>query len=202
MTNLTLLPLVRLADGVQIGEDWSLAIAFYLDDGVTPISLSGLTFSLTIGGLNTLSSGSGQIMASGPSNNVLAISCAASITSGWAPGVVDLSLTATNGVSTRDLFALSTLAIGAPQVARIALLVAPDTIPQSLVSPIPAALAQAFQALQPSSLVTALAALPTAQLAALSQALFAALPPQIGATPPVPTGEAFVNASGYVVIAQ
>jgi hypothetical protein len=202
MTNLTLLPLVRLADGVQIGEDWSLAIAFYLDDGVTPIPLNGLTFTLMVGGLTILSSGSGQIMASGPSNNVLVISCAASITSGWSPRVVDLSLAATDGVSIRDLFALSTLAIGAPQVARITLLVAPDVIPQSLVSPLPAALAQAFQALQPSSLVATLAALPAAQLTALSQALVAALPSQTSAAPPVPTGEAFVNVSGYVVIAQ
>lgn len=202
MTNLTLLPLVRLADGVQIGEDWSLAIAFYLDDGVTPISLSGLSFTLVVSGLTTLSTGSGQIMASGPSNNVLAISCPASITSGWSPGIVDLSLVATDGVSTRDLFALSTLAIGAPQVARITLLVAPDAVPKSLVSPLPAALAQAFQLLQPSSLVAALVALPGSQLATLSQALLAALPPQTSAAPPVPTGGAFVNVSGYVVIAQ
>lgn len=202
MTNLTLLPLVRLADGVQIGEDWSLAIAFYLDDGVTPISLNGLTFTLMVGGLTTLSSGAGQITASGPSSNVLAISCAAAITSGWSPGVVDLSLTATDGLSTRNLFALSTLAIGAPQVARIKLLVAPDAIPQSLVAPLPAALAQVFQALQPSSLVANLAALPAAQLAALSQALFAALPSQTSLSPPVSSGAAFVNVSGYVVIAQ
>lgn len=202
MTNLTLLPLVRVADGVQIGEDWSLAIAFYLDDGVTPIALTGLTFSLTVGGLITLSSGSGQIATSGPSNNVLVISCAASITLGWLPAVFDLSLTATDGISTRDLFALSTLAVGAPQVARVTQIVAPDAIPQSLVSSVPAALAQAFQALQPSTLVATLAALPVAQLALLSQALLSALPPQTGLAPPVPSGEAFVNVSGYVVIAQ
>jgi hypothetical protein len=202
MTNLTLLPLVRLADGVQIGEDWSLAIAFYLDDGVTPISLNGLSFTLMAGGLVTLTSGSGQISVSGPGDNVLVIFCAASITSSWPSGVVDLSLTATDGVSTRELFALSTLAVGAPQVARITLLVAPDTVPQSLVSPLPAALAQAFQALQPSALVATLAALPADQLTVLSQALIAALPPQTGSSPPVPTGEAFVNVSGYVVIAQ
>jgi hypothetical protein len=36
----------------------------------------------------------------------------------------------------------------------------------------------------------------------LTQALVAALPSQTGSSPPVPTGEAFVNISGYVVIAQ
>jgi len=202
MSNLTLLPLVRVADGVQIGEDWSLAIAFYLDDGVTPIPLDGLTFTLTVGALATLTSASGQISTSGPSNNVLVIACAASVTATWPAGIVDVSLAATDGVSTRDLFALSMLAVGAPQVARIALLVAPDTIPQALASPIPAALAQALQALQPASLVSALAALPSAQLLSLAQALVAALPLQGGTSPPVPTGEAFVNVSGYVVIAQ
>jgi hypothetical protein len=202
MSNLTLLPLVRVADGVQIGEDWSLAIAFYLDDGVTPIPLDGLTFTLNVGALATLTSAGGQLSTSGPSNNVLVIFCAASATSAWPTGVVDISLVATDGVSTCDLFAVSTLAIGAPQVARVTLLVAPDAIPQALASPIPAALAQALQALQPTSLVATLAALPGAQLASLAQALVAALPPQSGATPPVPTGEAFVNVSGYVVIAQ
>jgi len=202
MSNLTLLPLVRVADGVQSGEDWSLAIAFYLDDGVTPIPLTGLTFTLNVGALATLTSASGQVVASGPSNNVLVISCPASVTATWPAGVVDISLTATSGVSTRDLFALSTLAIGAPQVARITLVVAPDTVPQALASPIPAALAQAFQALQPSSLVSTLAALPSAQLSPLAQALIAALRGKRGAAAPVPTGEAFVNVSGYVVIAQ
>ena len=202
MSNLTLLPLVRVADGIQNGEDWSLAIAFYLDDGVTPIPLNGLTFSLTVGTLATLTSTSGQIATYGPSNNVLSVSCAASVTASWPAGVVDISLVATDGVLIRDLFALSTLAVGAPQVARITLIVAPDRIPQSLASPIPAALAQAFQALQPSSLVSTLAALPSLQLSSLAQALVASLPPQSGAAPPVPTGEAFVNVSGYVVIAQ
>ena len=202
MTNLSLLPLVRVADGVQIGEDWSLAIAFYLEDGLTPIPIGDLSFTLNVGALVTLSTASGQIATGGPSNNVLTISCGASITSGWSSGVFDLSLTATDGVATRDLFALSTLAVGAPQVARISLLVAPDSISQSVAAPLPAALAQAFQALQPSSLVATLASLPAAQLLALSQALFASLPAQTSSSPPVPTGEAFVNVSGYVVIAQ
>ena len=202
MSTLTLLPLVRVVDGVQSGEDWSLAIAFYLDDGVTPIPLTGLTFTLTVGALSTLTSASGQLTISGPSNNVLVISVAASLTATWPAGVIDISLVATDGVSTRDLFALSTLAVGAPQVARISLIVAPDTIPQALASPIPAALAQAFQALQPSSLISTLAALPSTQLSSLAQALIASLPPQSGAAPPVPTGKAFVNVSGYVVIAQ
>ena len=202
MSNLTLLPLVRVADGVQVGEDWSLAIAFYLEDGVTPIALTGLTFTLTVGTLATLTSASGQISTSGPSDNVLVIACPASITAGWTTGVVDIGLMASDGASTRELFALSTLAVGAPQVARLTLVVAPDAVPQALASPIPAALAQAFQALQPSTLIATLAAMPASQLVALTQALIAALPTQSGSTPPVSTGDAFVNVSGYVVIAQ
>lgn len=202
MSNLTLLPLVRVADGVQIGEDWSLAIAFYLDDGNTPILLTGLAFTLTVNTLATLTSASGQLTTSGASGNVLVISYPASATTLWPQGVFDISLTVTDGISTRGLFALSTLAVGAPQVARVSLIVAPDAIPQALASPIPTALVQAIQALQPASLAAALANIPSVQLGTLAQALFAALPPQIGATPPVSSGKAFVNASNYVVIAQ
>lgn len=202
MSTLTLLPLVQISDGVQLDEDWRLAIAFYLDDAVTPIDLTNLTFTLNVGSIATLSSAGGQISIAGPSSNVVSIAVLAADKAGWPVGVYDLSLTASDGMSTRELFANSTLSVGAPQVARLSLLVAPDTVPRSIASPIPAALAQTFQALQPANLASALAGLPSLQLAALAQAVFSALPLQSGAGAPVPSGEAFINKSGYVVIAQ
>jgi hypothetical protein len=202
MSTLSLLPLIKVVDGVQPGEDWQLSIAFYLDDGVTPIVLSGLTFTASIGAVATLSSASGQIVASGPLGNVLVITALATQTANWPVAVYSLSLVASDGTYTRDLFALSTLAVGAGQVARVSMIVAPDNTPISLATAIPSALSAAFQALEPSAIATALATLSGSELSALMQALVSSLATQSGATAPVASGQAFVNSSGYVVIAQ
>lgn len=202
MSTLTLLPLIRVSDGVQSDEDWQLSIAFYLDDGVTPVPLSGLSFTLSVGAFATLSTSSGQIVVSGPNDNLLVITVLASEKASWPQGVFPITLSATDASATRDLFASSTLSIGSAQVTRVSLLVAPDSIPRSVAAPIPAALAAALQALQPTELAAALAGLTTSQLGALTQALFGALPLQTGSSAPVPSGQAFINSSGYVVIAQ
>jgi hypothetical protein len=202
MSTLSLLPLVKVTDGVQPGEDWQLSIAFYLDDGVTPVDLSGLTFTLSIGALATLSSATGQIVASGPLANVLIITELGAQTTNWPVAVYSLSLVASDGTYTRDIFALSTLAVGAGQVARVSLIVAPDNTPISIAASVPAALSAAFQALQPTAIANALAALPSSELTALMQALTFSLPVQSGATSPVSSGQAFINSSGYMVIAQ
>jgi hypothetical protein len=202
MSTLTLLPLIQVADGVQTDEDWRLSIAFYLDDGATPISLTGLSFTLSVGSIATLSSASGQISVSGPSNNVMNVIVLAANKASWPIGVYDLGLSVSDGVNSLDLFASSTLSVGDSQVARVSLLVAPDAVPRSIAAPLPAALGQAFQALQPPSIALALAAMPATQLAALTQAIFSALPVQSGPGEPVSAGQAFINNSGYVVIAQ
>ena len=202
MSTLTLLPLIRATDGVQPDEDWQLSIAFYLDDGVTPIDLTGLSFVLTVDTLVALTSVDGDIVVSGPSNNILVITSLAASKLNWPSGLYSISLAASDGLFTRELFAYSTLAVGSPQVSSISLLVAPDAISRSIASPVPAALAAAFQALQPSAIASALAGLTSGQLAALSQALFGSLPVQTGAQAPVSSGQAFINSSGYVVIAQ
>ena len=202
MSTLTLLPLVRVADGVQPNEDWQLSIAFYLDDGVTPIDISSLTFTVQVGAFASLTSAGGQIAAAGPSNNVLVITALAAQTSTWPVGVAALSLSATDGVYTRDIFALSTLSVGSPQVARISLLVAPDSTTRSIVAAVPAALAAALQALEPAALASALAGLSSPDLFNLAQAICASLPVQTGSSAPVNSGQAFINTSGFVVIAQ
>lgn len=202
MSTLTLLPLIRVSDGVQPTEDWQLSIAFYLDDGVTPVPLDGLSFTLSVGGFATLSSISGQIIVSGPNSNLLIITALAAERESWPQGVFPIILTATDGSAVRDLFAYSTLSIGAAQVARVSLIVAPDSTPRSVAAAIPAALAAALQALQPTELAGALAGLTNLQLGTLAQAIFGALPVQTGSSAPVPSGQAFINSSGYVVIAQ
>lgn len=202
MSTLTLLPLVQVIDGVQSDEDWQLNIAYYLDDGVTPIPLTGLSFTLAVGAFATLSSAGGQIFVSGPSNNLLAITALAAQKASWPTGVAPISLSANDGVYTRDLFASSTLAIGAPQVTSITLIVAPDNLSRSVAALVPAALAVALQALQPAALASALTGLDTAELSGLAQALFGALPVQVGSSAPAASGQPFINSSGFVVIAQ
>lgn len=202
MSTLTLLPLIRVTDGVQADEDWQLALAFYLDDGVTPINLQGLLFTLTVGDFATLSSTGGQIATSGPMNNLLVITALAAQATFWPTGVYPISLSATDGVYIRSLFALSTLAIGSPEVPKVTLLVAPDRTPSAVVALLPAAIAAAFQALQPAAIASALAGLSAADLTPLVQALIDALPVQTGGSAPVSSGQPFVNNSGFLVIAQ
>jgi hypothetical protein len=201
MSTLTLLPLLQVTDGVQTNEDWRLSIAFYLDDGVTPIPLVGLNFDLTVGAFATLTSGGGQLVVSGPSNNVLVITALASEKATWPSGIYPISLVANDGVYNRDLFASSTLAVGGAQLTSITLIVAPDSVSRSVAAPISAALSSAFQALQPSALTSAIEGAPSSNLAALAQALFAALPVQTGSSAPVASGQAFINSSGFAVIA-
>jgi hypothetical protein len=202
MSTLTLLPPLRVADGVQPDEDWRLSIAFYLEDGVTPIPLTGLAFTLNVGAIATLGAAGDHITVSGPLNNVLLVTVLAAEKASWQPGVYPLSLSASDGQYTRELFASSTLTVGSSQVAQVSLLVAPDASQSSIAAPLPAALAAAFQALQPDALAAALAALSGSQLSPLAQSLLAALPAQIAASEPVAAGQAFINSSGFVVIAQ
>jgi hypothetical protein len=201
MSTLTLLPLLQVTDGVQTNEDWQLSIAFYLDDGVTPIPLIGLSFTLTIGAFATLTSSGGQLVVAGPSSNVLVITVLASEKATWPSGVYPISLAANDGVYNRDLFASSTLAVGAAQLTSVTLAVAPDSVSRSVAAPISAALSSAFQALQPSALTSAIESAPSSNLGALAQALFAALPVQTGSSAPVASGRAFINSSGFVVVA-
>jgi hypothetical protein len=202
MSTLSLLPLVEITDGVQSDEDWRLSIAYYLDDGVTPIPLTGLSFTLSVGAFAILSSSAGQIVASGPSNNVLVITELAAAKSAWPIGVYPIALSVNDGTYTRDLFASSTLTIGAAQITHVTLVAAPDCLATSIAAQVPTALAAALQALQPAALAAALAALSGADLAVLTQAIFAALPVQSGAGAPAASGQPFINSSGFVVIAQ
>ena len=69
--------------------------------------------------------------------------------------------------------------------------------------PLPLSLSAAVAAVAPAAIVATLAGLTSAQLAPLAQALLASLPAYSGAgAAPVPTGEVFVDQSGFVVRAQ
>ena len=203
MSTISLLPLVKVVDGVQPDEDWQLTLAYFLDDGATPVDISALTFSLRIGALATVSSASGQIAVSGPFENLLVITVLAATKASWPIGPIrHRALRRAMETYSRDLFARSTLAVGGAQTPRVSLVVAPELGQRAIVAPVSAALAAAFQALQPSAIVAALASLAAEDLQTLAQALIQSLPVQTGAISPVPAGRPFVNFSGYVVVEQ
>jgi hypothetical protein len=56
--------------------------------------------------------------------------------------------------------------------------------------------------ISPAAMAALMALLPPDELQPLALALLASLPVQTGAGAPVPTGQPFINTSGFVVIAQ
>ncbi len=114
MTNIEFLPLLKVVAGVQGDEDFNPSIAFMQSDGVTPIGLAGIAFTAKIGSLATLSTSAGSLVVSGPGNNVLSFSAPAIGRAIWPTGPQPLSLQATDGTYTRDVFANSTLIVGNP----------------------------------------------------------------------------------------
>lgn len=181
-TSIGLLPLYRAIAGVQSDEDWALSLAFYLADGVTPISLAGISFAgaLTPQWGATISLGGAQFAISGASSNILTLTVLAAAKAAWGLGAYQFTILASDGVSERDLLGNSTLTVGAPQVLTLTPIVAAGGAPGNLISYLPAALTPA----------------------ALLAAAFSALPNvQRGAAVPA-AGQPYVNQSGYVVIAQ
>lgn len=197
MSSVQLLPLLRVSAGVQADEDFSLSLAFYLSDGITPINLSGLTFIAKVGVLTTAVSASGALVVSGASNNMLTLTILAATKSSWCAGAYPLSLLASDGVYTRDIFALSTLTVGAPALNSLTTLVAPGGSATSIATATSSALASAIAAAQPATLAVALAALPSSTLAPLAQAVIAALPMEApGAFAPISSG-AYIDWQGH-----
>lgn len=144
MSAISLLPLLKVSAGVQTDEDFTLAIAFYLSDGVSPINLTGISFTSRIGSIFSASTAAGTLSITGANSNNLVFAVPASAKASWPTGAYTLSLLATDGTYTRDVFAMSTLTVGAPALDTIAPLVAPGGAPTSVAS------------LQSSSVATAL----------------------------------------------
>lgn len=206
MSSISLLPLYRVTSGVQPDEDWTLAFAFYLADGLTPISLAGIGFTATLrplpGGVAIYSSGA-NFAISGAANNILTLTVLAAAKAGWGLGAYALTILAADGVYDRDLLANSTLTVGAPQTVSATPIVAAGGAPTNLMAFLPPAVALALTAATPAVMAAGLAALSSGQLAALSSALVQALPnfQTNGGVIPA-AGLPFINASGFVVIAQ
>jgi len=125
-SNAQILPLLSVAFGGMDG-DLLVKVTFFQEDGVTPLSLLGITFSGSIYStsqiMTALSStgGSPQISTSGTGNNVLSINVPAVQVDGWAPGQYAMSIDATDGTYTVDLFASALVVVGTaiPSVASV-----------------------------------------------------------------------------------
>ncbi len=111
MSNILLLGLQQVIAGVQADEDFAPPSLLFLEsDGVTLIDLTGIEFTAQIGNFPPLTSANDAITVSG---NALTFFVPAA-QKNWAPGRYSFSLTATDGLNTRDIFANSTFTVGQP----------------------------------------------------------------------------------------
>jgi len=126
-TNIEILPIVKATIGVAQDEDLIVSFAVFQSDGATPLSLAGISFVATVvaipGGATvaTLSTDTGEIVISGGGTNVLTMTDFAS-NKPWAPGAYAFRLRASDGVFTKDVFALSSITVGDPAPLTIAIL--------------------------------------------------------------------------------
>lgn len=111
MSNILLLSLQQVVAGVEADEDFAPPSLLFLEaDGVTPIDLTGISFTARIGDFPPLTSANGAIAVSG--NSLTFFVPAAQ--KNWATGRYGFSLLASDGTNTRDIFANSTLTVGQP----------------------------------------------------------------------------------------
>ena len=164
MSNIALLPLYEVHAGIQANEDWSMSLFVARPDGVTPIDLTGITFTATVGSYTPIS-------VSGDATGLVVIAASAAQKSAWADGYHPMTVLATASDGKRDLTARSFLTIGSPRSVVATQL---DTGSEASISNIT------------SAVFASLAALPSVQR---GDAIPAA-------------GKAYINSSGYLVIAQ
>ena len=189
-TNIELLPLCKATAGVGLDEDWIFSLAFVLPDNVTPINLTGITLTVSVfteyGTLFT-----GPSVISGTGNNVATLTVLAAAKATWEPGVYWLEMVATDGVNTKDILALSTLTVGAPQIVTITLLAGGSNV-----------VSVGGGNVNTAALAAALAALPRSQLVILTNAIVAAMPNVENAEAIPAAPKPFVNGSGFLVTSQ
>jgi hypothetical protein len=173
MTQVSSLPCLAVMAGVQTDEDWLMSIGLFEPDGVTPVSLAGLTLTASLTSLDT--GGpiySGAPVVSGAGSNVLTLTVLAATVAGWPPGLYALEVLASDGTSTCELVdrAKSVLKVGGTRFLSVSALrnALGVGVVNTLVS-------------TAENIATALAALPSSQLQPLAAALnaLAEIPPSL-----------------------
>ena len=150
MTSIESLPILRVTQGVGIDEDFILALAFYLADGSTPLSLAGITFAAILsqqGASETLSTVDGEIAIGGAASNVLIFNVLAAAKAMWKAGVYAFDLTAMDGVFTKDIFVSSSLTVLEPSPPIVTVLGGGQPVGANVVVPLPPQFAVLFQAI-------------------------------------------------------
>lgn len=100
-TNVETLVPYSLTLGVDVAEDLAFAVKFVsAADGVTPVSMSGITFTLSVGAVASYSATASGVGAA----NSLTIFLPVASRVSWLPGVYPLSLIASDGTATKALF--------------------------------------------------------------------------------------------------
>jgi hypothetical protein len=111
-SNIALLSLQQVIAAVEADEDFAPPpLQFFEADGVTPVSLAGISFTAKIGAFPALASSAGAGIA--VSGNSLTFFVPAA-SKAWGTGRYAFTLLASDGTYTRDIFANSTLTVGAP----------------------------------------------------------------------------------------
>lgn len=111
-TNIESLPLLYAVSGAGEG-DLLLSFSIYEADGVTPLSLTGISFTGEIFSATTvIASLAGQIAVS--NSNTVTIQAPAATVAAWSPGQYEMSVTASDSLHTRDLFSGALVVIGNP----------------------------------------------------------------------------------------
>ena len=148
MTSIESLPILRVTQGVGLDEDFILALAFYLADGSTPLSLAGIAFVATLsqaGASETLSTTGGGIAITGAASNVLTFNVLAAAKTDWKSGVYEFDLTAMDGIFTKDIFVNSSLAVSAPSPPIVTVIGGGQPVGANVVVPLPPQFAVLFQ---------------------------------------------------------
>ena len=120
-SNITSLPVLTVTQGVGTDEDFALGLAFSTSSGAAA-NLSGLSFTATISALNFTYPGTPLATVTGSvSNNVVSFIIPAAAKASWPTGVYWLTVTATDGVSTRDLVSIpSSVTVGSASAPTLA----------------------------------------------------------------------------------
>lgn len=121
MSNVALLPLIQAVGSVGPREGLSFSFSFTAADGMTPLPLTGIAFTLAVNdlaGLNVFvgSTANGVLEISGDASSVLSCAVPHDVVGAWPSGGYRMTLIASDGAATKGVFVESLLVVGPAQI--------------------------------------------------------------------------------------